>query len=151
MMLAKFITLCICALLRTNNAAAQLDFGVYKITNRASQSSLCSHEVGGPIYVSMQGHSCARDLWELTPGYEHGLYTITNIGLNSSIRASNTLGAHVIPSNDKTLFAISSNEGHGHIIKYPNIDLVWTVVPTVMSRGDVSPTTLARIAIYMVL
>ena len=86
MIIAKFIPLWICALLGITEAAAQvylfthkisgasitnlsfvllifkLDFGTYKIVNRALQSSLCSHETGERIYVSTQGYPCAREL-----------------------------------------------------------------------------------------
>ncbi|KIM90026.1 hypothetical protein PILCRDRAFT_205485 [Piloderma croceum F 1598] len=77
-----------CALLGITETAAQLDYGTYKIINRASQSSLCSHETGERIYVSTQGYPCARELWEVGPGDDHGLYTIKNIGLNSCIHAN---------------------------------------------------------------
>ena len=87
MVIAMFIPLCICALLGIAEAATQvylfthnisepsitdlsffcfwifkLDFGTYKIVNRALQSSLCSHETGERIYVSTQGYPCAREL-----------------------------------------------------------------------------------------
>jgi hypothetical protein len=136
MIIAKFIPLCICALLITE-AAAQLDFGTYEIINRASQSSLCSHETGERIYVSTQGYPCARELWELGPGDDHGLYTIKNIGLNSCVHASKMSGSPVVTSDGRASFEILSNEGYGHIIKFPSSDLVWTVVPTEVSRTDI--------------
>jgi len=138
MMLVNLVTFFIYVLLGTNKAVAQLDFGTYKIIHPASRSVLCSHEAGEPIYVeSIQENSCARELWELGPGDGQGLYTIKNIGLNSSIQANKMSGSSIITSNGKTSFAIGHTEGRGHTIRFPDSDLVWTVVPTAISRGDI--------------
>jgi hypothetical protein len=77
--LAKFILFYICFLLGRSQVTAQvrlfssarhgqhhisalqLDFGTYKIINQASESSLCSDELGQPIYVSTPGYSCHGD------------------------------------------------------------------------------------------
>jgi hypothetical protein len=135
--LAKFILVYICFLLGRSQATAQLDFGTYKIINQATESSLCSDELGQPIYVSTPGYSCHgdRELWQLGPGDEYGLYTIKNMGLNSGVQA-NTSGLFVVTSNNTTSVAIVPTEGYGHIVKFHNSDFVWTAVLKIL-RGEI--------------
>ena len=74
-------------------------------------------------------------------------------------------GSPVVTSDSKTSFAILSTEGYGHIvsafcwlfgsinvvcqIKFPGSDLVWTVVPTEISRTDASLVTLGCSNLYV--
>jgi hypothetical protein len=136
-MIAKFIPFCLC-LFNAITVAAQLDFGTYRVINRASQSTLCSHRTGDPIYVSKEGYACSRELWELGLGDGRGLYTIKNIDLNSYVQANESSGSSVTISNDKTSFTISFSRGNnGHIIKFPDSDLAWTVAPMTSSYGNI--------------
>jgi len=131
-MLAKVLPFCLCALFGTNKVTAQLEFGTYMVINQALQTGLCSYHTGEPVFISKPGYSCPRELWELGPGDHHGLYTIRNVGLNSYIRADRTSDSSVVTGNGKTSFAISSAGKNGHIVKFPQGDLVWTVATTMI-------------------
>jgi len=121
------------------NVVSQLDVGTYKIINQASQTSLCSYHMGDAIYVSSaQDHLDPHELWELHPGAEDGSYVIRNIGLDSYVRANETLGAFVVTSNGGTnSFVVSSTGENGYIIGFLNSNLVWTVELSAISHGGI--------------
>jgi hypothetical protein len=138
-MFSKIFAVCCVSILVATDVAASIPPGIYRITNVLSHSLVRAYSEESPVFVSSTFENPGPfALFDIRDAENSSGYTIRNVGLNQYVSAAEeTQGAPLFAKGPPEAFAVEQAGDGQFVIKIVNKDLVWTIAPPAIPKGNV--------------